>query len=210
MLLNLARAFRNKIRPPVKRHIGQQTSDWYNKEFQETHEYHQHYTETNYYFLWAVVADRILRSGVTSLIDIGCGPGQFASLLRDNGFTGYTGVDFSAERIAHAQHLCPGYEFIVSDMENSSVLIDRNYDSLLTMEFLEHVEFDLGVIHQIRPGTKVWATVPNFPYVSHVRHFRDALEVNDRYGRFFSGLRVNTFLENPAGKTFFLMEGVKS
>jgi len=44
-------------------------------------------------------------------------------------------------------------------------------------EFLEHIEHDLDVIRFIRPRTYFVGTVPNFPYVSHVRHFQDCDEV---------------------------------
>ena len=50
--------------------------------------------------MWTVLADRIRRSGAKSVLDIGCGPGQFAACLFDMaGIETYTGLDFSAEAI---------------------------------------------------------------------------------------------------------------
>ncbi len=105
---------------------------------------------------------------------------------------------------------CPYFDFLVVDLTQSDILQTSAYDCIVTLEFLEHVEFDLEVIRRIRPGTKFFATVPNFPYESHVRHFANESEVKERYQPFFSEFTVDTFLENAKGKTFYLMEGRKS
>lgn len=189
--------------------IGVKNSDWFNNAFKNTLEYQVHYTESYYYFLWTVLLDRIKRTKVKSIIDLGCGPGQFASLLFDNGIERYLGIDFSDEAIKLAKSFCPKFDFKVLDLTKSEILSTYHYDCVVTMEFLEHVEFDLNVLEQIKSGTKVFATVPNFPYVSHVRHFENVGEVINRYNHLFAELSVYPFLENNKGKTFFLIEGIK-
>ena len=189
--------------------IGVKGSEWFNDAYKNTREYQVHYTESYYYFLWTVLLDRIKRAKVKSIIDLGCGPGQFASLLFDNGIESYLGVDFSEEAIKLAKSFCPEFDFKVLDLRKSELLSTYQYDCVVTMEFLEHVEFDLNVLEQIKSGTKVFATVPNFPYVSHVRHFENVNEVNKRYKHLFAELSVYPFLENNKGKTFFLIEGIK-
>lgn len=194
---------------PNPEESGVKNSAWFDAAFKSTAQYHVHYTDSNYYFLWTVLVDRIKRTNVKSIIDLGCGPGQFASLLYDNNIERHLGVDFSSEAIKIAESVCPEFKFKVVDLTKSDILSVHDYDCVVTMEFLEHIEFDLDVLAQIKPGTKVFATVPNFPYVSHVRHFQNKHEVINRYNHLFSELSVYPFLENNRGKTFFLIEGKK-
>jgi len=189
---------------------GIKDKNWYNEAYQGTLAYHIHYTKSNYYFLWTVVLDRIKRYKYKSIIDLGCGPGQFGSLLFDNGIEKYLGVDFSDEAVKLAESVCPSFEFKMLDLTKSDILSTYVYDCVVTMEFLEHVEFDLDILKQVKQGTKLFATVPNFPYVSHVRHFITKEEVSSRYAHLFSELTVDSFLENDSGKKFFLIEGTKS
>lgn len=189
--------------------VGIKNSDWYNKAYKNTTAYHIHYTESNYYFLWTVILDRIKRCRSKSIIDLGCGSGQFALLLNDNNIKNYLGVDFSSEAIEIAKITCRNYDFKVLDLTQSNILSIYDYDCVVTMELLEHVEFDLEVLQKIKPGIKVFATVPNFPYISHVRHFVKEQAVSERYSHLFSDFSVSSFLENLEGKRFFLIEGTK-
>ena len=79
-----------------------------------------------------------------------------------------------------------------------------------SLEFLEHVEKELDVLARIPAGTKIIATVPNFPYVSHVRHFDNVDQVRERYGSYFESLTVDAIRKNAKGRILFLMEGIKN
>jgi len=189
---------------------GVKDAYWYDKAFTDIEQYRRHYTESGYYFIWTVIADRILRSDTLSVLDLGCGPGQLAWLLHDKGITAYHGIDFSPVTIRMARERGLPFTFAEGDLTKPETLDEVPlYDTVVTLEFLEHIEGDLDILARLKPGSRLIATVPNFPYVSHVRHFRDASEVADRYSALFSDFRVDTFLENARGKTFFLMEGVK-
>ena len=79
------------------------------------------------------------------------------------------------------------------------------------MEVLEHIERDLEIVSQVRPGTRCLCTVPNFPYVSHVRHFTSKEEVVGRYGQYFEDFEV-TAIKGTSGPGiwFFLMDGIRA
>jgi len=143
-------------------------------------------------------------------LDVGCGSGQLASLLKDKGIERYCGIDFSAKRIVQAKQACPEFDFVQADAFGTDLFETYGYDALVTTEFLEHVEGDLDIIFKIRSGARFLGTVPNFPFESHVRHFRDANEVAARYGPYFKDFRVDSFLSNDKGKTFFVLEGIKT
>lgn len=189
---------------------GLKEAGWYDNSYEQSTDYHNHYTESRYYFLWSVIADRIMRSGLRRVLDLGCGPGQFAYLLYDKGLKEYRGLDFSYKAIETAKQRCPSFEFKATDIYGSDILEVTDYDCIVALEFLEHVQFDTEVINRIRSGIKFYGTVPNFPYVSHVRHFSDEREVRSRYQHYFSDFRVDTFLQNPKGTTYYLIEGTKS
>jgi 2-polyprenyl-3-methyl-5-hydroxy-6-metoxy-1,4-benzoquinol methylase len=185
-------------------------SDFYDQSFRANDHWRQHYTRSPYYPLWLVVADRMLRSNAGSVLDIGCGPGQVAMLLRDKGFSKYLGIDFSRERIQQAKKVCPELEFVVADIFQSDLLRTHQYDTVICLEFLEHVERDLEVIEQIQPGSRFFGSVPNFPSAGHVRHFADADQTAKRYGPSFDTFRVDAIWGNPDGTIKrFLMEGIK-
>lgn len=189
---------------------GEKDPEWYDEHFESAGHWRRHYTESHYFFLWSVIADRMLRAGVGSVLDVGCGPGQVAALLRDKGIQCHWGVDFSAKRIEQARTVCPDFTFIVSDAFQADVFERLPYDAVLATEFLEHVERDLDLVRRVRPGARFHGTVPNFPYVSHVRHFAGVEEVRARYGGQFLDVRVDAFLADPRGKTYFVIEGVKA
>jgi len=188
---------------------GERLADWYDAVYKRSPEYRRHYTESMYYFLWTVVVDRMTRSRVNRILDLGCGPGQFGALLYDKGFRQYCGVDFSSKGIDIAIEKCPYFEFIVANVLETNVLESREYDCLVALEFLEHVREDLAVLQRVKAGTKFFGTVPNYPYPSHVRYFSSTEEVELRYAAFFSSFRVDAFLRNTKGRMFYLLEGTR-
>lgn len=165
-----------------------------------------HYTQSRYYPVWTVVADRLRRAGARSVLDLGCGPGQVAALLRDAGLTEYLGVDFSPARVRQAQRVCPSARFVCEDV----LAVPGDAEWVLALEFLEHVERDLEVLRRLRPGTRVLATVPNFAAAGHVRWFASADEVRERYGPLLRDLRVDEILAGPSGRRHFVLEGTRA
>jgi SAM-dependent methyltransferase len=194
--------------PPIA--FGERDAEWYNRAYRETEEYRKHYTQSQYYFIWTVVLDRLLRAGVSSVLDIGCGPGQFASLLRANNVPRYCGIDLSQVAIRLARSACPDYTFSAVNVFETDILEKLDYDTAISMEFLEHVSDDIIVLQRIPKGRRFIGSVPNFPYESHVRHFLNTEEVVGRYGSLFEQFHVDSFLADDKEKIFYLFEGIKA
>jgi 2-polyprenyl-3-methyl-5-hydroxy-6-metoxy-1,4-benzoquinol methylase len=146
----------------------------------------------------------------TAVLEIGCGPGQLAQLLADRGVAKYLGFDFSREAIQMARKRCPSLEFQVADGLTTDSFKTADYEIVICTEVLEHVQADLELLSRIKPGSRCIMTVPNFPYVSHVRHFVSYSDVTARYGSLFSGLRVDWLLMNEQGAGFFLLDGIRT
>lgn len=199
-----------RARPSEKLEVGSERhSDYYDAGYKEIEQYRRHYAESSYYFLWCVLIDRIKPAEVRCLFDIGCGPGQLGSFLRDRGLRKYMGLDFSHECIRMARSASPSLEFVCADAFTSDLFNTLDYDVVVLTEFLEHVERDLVILDRIRPGTRVYGSVPNFAHSAHVRHFNSKMEVCERYSSLFTAFRVDEFLFGSGGMSFFLFEGVR-
>ena len=108
-----------------------------------------------------------------------------------------------------ARLACPSCEFVCANAFTSGLFDTLDYDVVVATEFLEHVEGDLLILDRIRPSTRVYGSVPNFPHPAHVRHFNSREEVYARYSSAFSDFRVDEFPFGSGGMSFFLFEGVR-
>lgn len=183
---------------------------YYNLTARLTQNLKLHYTSSRYYFLWAVIADRLVRAGSASLLDLGCGSGQFACFMRDKGINNYIGVDFSSYRIQLAKKTCPKYTFFQADIFSTDLFDLTAYDTVIALEFLEHIERDLEVLARVRQGSQVYATVPDFSSPGHVRYFKSAAQVESRYKSYFDTMKVDFFIAESGRKTYYLIDGVKN
>lgn len=147
--------------------------------------YHRHYKQSFYYPSWQQAMSYLLPlNRDTSILEIGCGPGQFANMLFDNGFTNYIGFDYAAEGVALAKQNNPerANQFVVGDAFQTE-LMEKEYGLVICFEVLEHVQNDLTLLQRIRPGTRVLLSVPNFNDPYHVRYFKNKDEVWERYSQ---------------------------
>jgi SAM-dependent methyltransferase len=198
---------RPTIAPPVR---GVADADWYNANYAISDRYAAPWWESEYLFLWPVLADRIRRAGAHAILDIGCGSGQFAAcLFALTSIERYTGLDFSAQAVAIAKRACPQGTFVVGDATTTTIHREAPHDLLTCTEMLEHVPDDQAVVARFTPGMPCLCTVPNFPHETHVRHFRDVAEVEARYGRWFERLDIWALRRGPQ-QTFFVMDGIRN
>ena len=147
--------------------------------------YHRHYKQSFYYPSWQKAMSYLspLERDI-SILEIGCGAGQFANMLFDNGFTNYVGFDYAAEGVALAKQNNPerAGQFVVGDAFQTG-LMEKEYGLVICFEVLEHVQNDLELLQRIRPGTQMLLSVPNFNDPYHVRYFKNKDEVWERYSQ---------------------------
>ena len=198
---------RQLLRVPIQ-HVDGADPTWYDEVYQKRPEaYTAHYTRSLYYFLWTVVVDRLRAS--RHVLELGCGTGQFAQLLFDQGVSAYTGFDFSDAAIKIARARLPEADFRVDDALTTDLFESIPYDVVVATEVLEHIPSDLDVIGRIRVGSRVVATLPNFDWTDHVRHFTSPLAVRERYSGLLEEMSVVSFPRDD-GSVFFLMDGRRS
>ena len=149
---------RPTVPPPVK---GVADAKWYDAAYQTIPAYGIPFWHSNYYPLWTVIADRVRGDHLRRVVDIGCGPGQFARCLFALGeITQYDGLDFSAKAIAMAQDSCPQGRFHVDDATTTTLCRDVEHDVIVCMEVLEHIPDDAAVIRRFPAGSRVICTRP--------------------------------------------------
>lgn len=158
--------------------MPEQLPAYYDQFFEEDRSYHEHYRDSHYYVHWAKV-EFLLRNVPGTILEIGCGPGQLAHMLEDLGYTDYVGFDFSEKAIEIAKTRSKQSFFVGDAREHDNY--QRDYTTVVCLEVLEHVNDDLQIVKNVKPGTFCVFSVPNFPAPSHVRYFRSEREVRGRY-----------------------------
>jgi trans-aconitate methyltransferase len=140
--------------------------------------------------LYEVAAGWIPRSH--PVVDLGCGTGRFAELLRRRGHGRYTGIDFSPAAIDEAISYVPLFDvdtdwdatFEVADLRGWEPDAERaSTTTYVALEVLEHLADDTDLIRRIPPGHEAVFSVPNYPSAAHLRLFVDVGEAWARYGQ---------------------------
>ena len=143
------------------------------------------------------------------IADLGCGPGLFAEFPFNAGYVNYWGIDFAKECIKLARKRVPSYKYTVGNLYDKNIQKEfKNYDVFISVESLEHMTNDLEVIKAIPKGKQIILSVPNAGDESHVRCFKKASQVRERYS---SLIEFTTELSMPGVRTkrFFIVSGIR-
>jgi SAM-dependent methyltransferase len=209
----IAARLRPRFRTLARAHPSgeERTSDWYDKRFSESPVYRVAYPDSPYYFIWAVIADRVRRAGLKRVLEIGCGTGQLAAFLLDQGVEEYFGFDFSATAVEYAREAAPAAHFVVADARDTGSFPGTPYDVLICTEVLEHIDEDLAVVSSWPSEMHCIFSVPNYDSGGHVRFFDDVAAVRTRYGAYFTDLDIAHFPASGQGNhKLFLAEGYRN
>lgn len=173
-----------------------------------------HYTNHIKWFpLMMLIVDRL--SSGAEIVDLGCGAGHMAELLYDQGFFGYTGLDYSKGMLDVAQNkgLPHSFKFIEADLTEDWTGLVSDYNTVISIELLEHVEQDFAILNQIKPGTRCLLTTTNEPGIEHVRTFSSVGNVHARYYKLFHDLKImsfkNMYIKKFGWQVFYLLDGIR-
>lgn len=159
----------------------EQTSDFYNEIFSKSEEYRVHYKDSPYFVLWTQVLQFIRNVEKPRILEVGCGSGQFAHYLYDEGYKHYHGFDFSQRAIDIAKKTVD-QSFSLSDAISASSY-GYDYNVVVALEVMEHIRKDLEVIGNIKQGSYFIFSVPTFVGPAHVRWFTNLQKIHARYYR---------------------------
>lgn len=144
------------------------------------------------------------------IIDIGCGPGQFANMLFDKGVTDYKGIDFSREAIAMAKERNKLFAHAFNkDNALTSKIFSNDYNMVVLLEVLEHIENDLPILDKIKKDSTIIFSVPNFNSESHVRWFDTKDSIIRRYGNIVEVEDIQEVLYSYTTNKIYIVKGNK-
>jgi len=158
------------------------TPEYYDNIFRQSKRYLCPPEDSPYYALYIVILDLIKDSTLSfhvKVLDVGCGPGQFATLCARAGHE-YVGLDWSRVAIEIGKKKGPGAFYLV-DVQQDRARFKGDYDVATFIEFLEHVPNDLEILADVPQGRTIILTVPDFPSKGHFRFFSDMDQVVRRY-----------------------------
>ncbi len=173
-------------------------------------EYHKHYTERVDYKSWKKTLEWIKLESHPEIIEIGCGTGQFANMLLDNGISNYHGIDFSPIAIDMAKKNNSNYtNCFTIDNALSSNIYTSEYNIAILLEVLEHIDDDLHILANIKDNCTVIFSVPNFDSASHVRWFNTRNAILARYGDIVDIEDIYEIELKPTLNKIYLAKAVK-
>ena len=189
------------------------SATYYDTVYADSPKYAQHGQSSDYAPVWERIAHALdaLAGPAPRVLDLGCGPGQFAEFLHARlPRATYCGLDFSGVAIAQARRRVPAFRFEQRELPLAAFDDLAPFDVVVCTEVLEHVEADREILAALPRGTPVLATVPSFDSFGHLRVFRDADAVRQRYGSLFEdGLAVDGHAMS-ATSTLWLLRGVRN
>lgn len=184
-------------------------SEYYNKVFRDggcNRIYHRIPQETVWWPVWNRISEEINNDGTLRVLDLGCGPGQFAKCLSSFSVDSYLGLDFSSEALGIARQNIKNspqsdkFIFRECDLLKTKInTLNYDYNVIVSTEFLEHINEDLKILEEIKAGTHVFATFPDEDSAGHVRYYSSdkenaCREIKERY----EGLFEITYIEEWA------------
>ncbi|MBY8918835.1 methyltransferase domain-containing protein [Nitratireductor sp. L1-7-SE] len=184
------------------------SAEYYDRVYQQSDAYRQAGEDTPYAEMWTRIREKLCLAGSTKVLDIGCGPGQFAAFLHAGWDGNYHGLDFSDVAVQQASSRGLPYIFHCGDAQNSELLTSHDYDAVVCTEVLEHVDGDIQLLQRIRPGVFCLCSVPSFYAFGHVRFFQTPEHVSDRYSPLLNELEVEEFLL-PSNERIYLFSGTR-
>lgn len=170
------------------------SADFYDASYRSVEKYKTSGDDSVYRPVWDYILDILKAQGICSVIDLGCGPGQFAQFLLLRTKMRYTGCDFSAQAIAMCRSKQLPAKFYRTDLARGRrFAIAATYDAAIATEFLEHVADDIAILRKLKPGRLLIGSVPNFDSFGHVRYFSSEAAVEQRYGPLLQSIVVKRF-----------------
>lgn len=167
-----------------------QESDYYDRLHMDSVRTYEHFSRHKYYDMWKIALRIIGKNKIRSIVDIGCGTGQFGDMATHFGFN-YVGVDISA----WAVELCArkGLNVYRADVCNSGWSKEIDVFGCVSFETLEHLKDDIKVITNMPKKTLFIFSVPTFMEKSHVRCFKKEKEILKRYSSHINIREIHKF-----------------
>lgn len=185
----------------------QASKSYYDEIYEKTEKYDSIEESNIYLEMWHKIILYLKQEKSKAILDVGCGPGQFAEFLLKHYKVNYTGLDFSETAIRKARERNPEALFYQEDILQSNMMMKLDFDTIICTEVLEHIEEDTEVLEKFSKGKFAICSVPSFDAFGHVRTFPNIESVKNRYGKYFFNFKVEKYLL-PTKQYMYLFTGV--
>lgn len=187
------RMARNALMEQINAYSDAFPASFYDAVYEQSSNYRLDAKDTNMLPMWRHIIRELKRRRVQNVLDLGCGPGQFAEFLTQvlgGENIKYTGLDFSKVAIEQARKRCPHFSFETCTFPLNNYTSFSPFNTVICTEVLEHVRHDTDILRFLPKGVNIIASVPNFDSAAHVRYFLDEKEIVTRYGAFFEDFTI--------------------
>lgn len=147
---------------PYRNAYYNRQAEWHDgRDLDKLREKHE---QQSFYYKW-YTKDWLPSSKTTSILDIGCGAGQFVYFLKKEGYTQTIGIDLDEERVNLAQSLglncvySSAEEYLTHNTQKHGLITMLNIVEHFTMEELFHLMECVKV--SLLPKGRVIVCVPN-------------------------------------------------
>lgn len=115
-----------------------------------------------------------------TILDIGCGSGEYQKILEKKGFARLYGTDFSKNMIHNAKRCTKNASYTISDLEHGCYR-DEEFDIIImlaVLQFVSNNEKTFNELHRIlKPGGRLVIRVLNFKG----QKIKDIISRKDKY-----------------------------
>ena len=139
------------------------------------------------------------------ILELGCGNGNFAKLLSDNGYKNYLGIDIISNNIKEAKKLVPNFDFWAVNVFASRVFSKiKEASTIVSFQTFEHLgtrkgNEDIDFLLTFPQGKHFIFSVPNSPYLKEHKRWFELEGWKKRYGDILNYKEAIT-IQNPKKK----------
>ena len=146
--------------------------------------------------------------GIDNVADLGCGVGNFVSVMTARGMRPemYVGVDNNHQGIMTAKAAYPGWKFIYGDMRDSRIRAEYDrYGAFLMLNLIDTLEDDLEFLASLPPDKHLVFSVSKTENPEARFFLTESNEVRNRYSSILSLKSVGRYINAGTGQAWFLV-----
>lgn len=182
------------------------SADYYDELYRSSEKYLAPAAGGIYEPVWSRILQVLDNASCRSVLDVGCGPGQFAEYLLEALPVSYTGFDFSPEAIEKARAKKLKAAFHCDNALSTELYESVESDVIVCTEVLEHIDDDLGVLSRFPTNVFSVCSVPDYVSFGHLRVFSSEDEVINRYNSYFYKINIEK-IKISEKKSIFIFYG---
>ena|GEM_PF-1832642 len=150
--------------------------------------------------------------GIDNVADLGCGAGNFVSVMTAKGMRPemYVGVDNNHQRLSTAKAAYPGWKFVYGDMREARIRAEyERYGAFLMLNLIDTLEDDLEFLASLPPEKPLLFSISKTENPEALFFLSESNAVRERYSPILNLKSVGRYINNSTGLAWFLVQAVK-